>query len=106
MENLVIFVVGLLDNWMVKVTKTFTDILKYYVLQTNANKSAVHEKVYVVSKYLKFIGIKLKFWTVLNQTKFWSSQPTGIIYNLEVQTEPSELNDQSVPSALHRTTTA
>ena len=54
MGNLVIFVVGLLDNWLVKVTETFTDILNYYVLQTTANKFAVHEKVYVVSKYLKF----------------------------------------------------
>ena len=51
--NLVIFAVGLLDNWMVKVTETFTEILNYYVLQTTANKFAVHEKVYVVSKYLK-----------------------------------------------------
>ena len=53
MGNLVIFVVGLLDNWLVKVTETFTDILNYYVLQTTANKFAVHEKVYVV-KYFYF----------------------------------------------------
>ena len=53
MGNLVIFVVGLLDNWLVKVTETFTDILNYYVLQMTANKFAVHEKVYVVKKYLK-----------------------------------------------------
>ena len=54
MGNLVIFVVGLLGNWLVKVTETFTDILNYYVLQTTANKFAVHEKVYVVKKYLKY----------------------------------------------------
>ena len=53
MEHLVIFVVPVLDNWLVKVTETFTDILKYYVLQTTANKFAVHEKMYVVKKYLK-----------------------------------------------------
>ena len=52
MGNLVIFVVGLLDNWLVKVTETFTDILNYYVLQTTADKFAVHEKMYVVKKYL------------------------------------------------------
>ena len=52
MGNLVIFVVGLLKNWMVKVTETFTDILNYYVLQTTANKFAVYVKVYVVKKYL------------------------------------------------------
>ena len=50
--NLVIFVVGLLNNWLVKVAETFTDILNYYVLQTTANKFAVHVKVYVVKKYL------------------------------------------------------
>ena len=53
MGNLVIFVVGLLNNWLVKVAETFTDILNYYVLQTTANKFAVHVKVYVVKKYLK-----------------------------------------------------
>ena len=53
MGNLVIFVVGLLNNWLVKVNETFTDILNYYVLQTTANKFAVHEKVYVAKKYLK-----------------------------------------------------
>ena len=52
-ENLVIFVVGLLNNWLVKVTETFTDILNYYVLQTTANKFAVYAKMYVVKKYLK-----------------------------------------------------
>ena len=40
-------------KWLVKVTETFTDILNYYVLQANADKFAVHEKVYVVKKYLK-----------------------------------------------------
>ena len=53
MGNLVIFVVGLLSNWLVKVTETFTDILNYYVLQTTANKFATHEKMYVVKKYIK-----------------------------------------------------
>ena len=43
------FVVGLLNNWLVKVTETFTDILNYYVLQMTANKFGV----YVVKKYLK-----------------------------------------------------
>ena len=38
------FLVGLLDNWLAKVTETFTDILNYYVLQTTANKFPVHEK--------------------------------------------------------------
>ena len=38
MVNLVIFVVRLLNNWLVKVAKTFTDILNYYVLQMTANK--------------------------------------------------------------------
>ena len=52
MRNLVIFVVGLLNNWLVKVAETFTDIFNYHVLQTTANKFAVHEKVYVVKKYL------------------------------------------------------
>ena len=52
MGNLVIFVVGLLNNWLVKVTETFTDIMDYYVLQTTANKFAAHVKVYVVKKYL------------------------------------------------------
>ena len=56
MGNLVNFVVGLLDNWLVKVTETFTDILNDYVLQTTASNFAVHEKVYVVSKYLKANG--------------------------------------------------
>ena len=57
MENLVIFIVGLLDNWLVKVTETFTDILNYYVLQMTTNKFAVHEKVYVVKKYLNKIAL-------------------------------------------------
>ena len=53
MGNLVIFVVGLLNNQLVKVTETFTDILNYYVLETTANKFAVCVKVYVVKNYLK-----------------------------------------------------
>ena len=56
MGNLVIFVVGLLNNWLVKVAETFTDILNYYVLQTTANKFAVYVKVYVVKKYLNYCG--------------------------------------------------
>ena len=52
MGNLVIFVVELLNNWLVKVTETFTDILDYYVLQMTANKFVVYGKVYVVKKYL------------------------------------------------------
>ena len=54
MGNLVIFVVGLLNSWLVKVAETFTDILNYYVLQTTANKFAMYVKLYVVKKYLKF----------------------------------------------------
>ena len=53
MGNLVIFVVGLLNNWLVKVTETSTDILHYYVLQTAANEFAVYVNVSVVKKYLK-----------------------------------------------------
>ena len=52
MGKLVIFIVGLLNNWVVKVTETFTDILNYYVLQMTANKFGVYVKVYVVKKYL------------------------------------------------------
>ena len=59
MGNLVIFVVGLLDNWLVKVTETFTDILNYYVLQTTANKFTVHEKVCVVQNYLNDQTLKV-----------------------------------------------
>ena len=40
MGNLVIFGVWLLNNWLVNVAETFTNILKYYVLQTTANKFA------------------------------------------------------------------
>ena len=40
MANLVIFVVWLLNNWLVKVAETFTDILKYYILQMIANEFA------------------------------------------------------------------
>ena len=40
MENLVICLVLLLNNWLVNDTETFTDILKYYVLQMIANKFA------------------------------------------------------------------
>ena len=50
MGNLVIFVMRLLNNWLV--IETFTNILNYYVLQTTANKFAVYVKVYVVKKYL------------------------------------------------------
>ena len=53
MGNLVIFVMQLLNNWLVKVTETFTNILNYYVLQTTANKFAAYVKMYVVKKYLK-----------------------------------------------------
>ena len=53
MGNLVIFVMRLLNNWLVKVNKTFTNILNYYVLQMTANKFAVYLKVYAVKKYLK-----------------------------------------------------
>ena len=45
MGNLVIFLVWLLNNQLVKVTETFTDILNYYVLQMTANKFAVYVKV-------------------------------------------------------------
>ena len=38
METLVIFVVCLLSNQLVIVAETFTDVLKYYFLQTNAVK--------------------------------------------------------------------
>ena len=41
MENLASFVVRLLNNWLVNVGKTFTDILQHYVLQMSANKFAV-----------------------------------------------------------------
>ena len=58
MGNLVIFVVGLVNNWLVKATETFTVILNYYVLQTAANKFAVHVKVYVVKKYLNVIILR------------------------------------------------
>ena len=57
MGNLVILVGGLLDKWLVKVNETFTDILNYYVLQPTANKFAVHEKVYVVKKYLNWVHV-------------------------------------------------
>ena len=57
MGNLVIFVVGLLNNWLGKVTETFTDNLNYYVLQMTANKFALHEKVCVVKKYLKLAEV-------------------------------------------------
>ena len=43
MGILVIFVVWLLNNWLVDVAETFTDNLKcyeYYVLQTTADKFA------------------------------------------------------------------
>ena len=50
MGNLVIFVMQLLNNWLVKVTETFTNVLNYYVLHTTANKFAVSIKVYVVKK--------------------------------------------------------
>ena len=46
---------GLLNNWLVKVTETITDILNFYVLQMTANKFAVYVKVYVVKKYLKHL---------------------------------------------------
>ena len=36
METLVIFKVLLLINRLVNVAETFTDVLKYYFLQTNA----------------------------------------------------------------------
>ena len=39
-ENLVIFVVWLLNNWLVNVAESLTDVLKY-VLQTTANKFAM-----------------------------------------------------------------
>ena len=40
MGNLINFVVWLLNNWLVNVVETFTDILKYYGLHTIANKFA------------------------------------------------------------------
>ena len=52
MGNLVIFIVELLNNQLLRVTETFTDILNYYVLQMTANKFGVYVKVYVVKKYL------------------------------------------------------
>ena len=39
--NFAIFVVWSLNNWLVNVAETFTDVLKYYVLQTIANKFAM-----------------------------------------------------------------
>ena len=57
MGNLVIFAVRLLNNWLVKVTETFIDILNYYVLQMTANKFAVYWKVYVVKKYLNSLKL-------------------------------------------------
>ena len=55
MGNLVIFVMQLLNNWLVKVTESFTNILNYNVLQTTAYKFAVYVKVYVVKKYLNTV---------------------------------------------------
>ena len=55
MGKLVIFVMRLLNNSLVKVTETFTNILNYYVLQTTANKIAAYVIMYVVKKYLKNI---------------------------------------------------
>ena len=38
METWVIFAMWLLINWVVNVAETFTNILEYYVLHTNATK--------------------------------------------------------------------
>ena len=40
MANFLIFVVRFLNNWLVNVAETLTDILKYYVLQTTTNEFA------------------------------------------------------------------
>ena len=51
--NLVIFAVSLLNNWLVNVVETFTDILEYYIYSSNDCRYIC--KVYVVKKYLKLL---------------------------------------------------
>ena len=77
MGNLVIFVVGLLNNQLLKVPETFTDILNYYVLQMIANKFVVYIKVYVVKRYLNKLGSSL---TLLEDPSILSDEVIVLIW--------------------------
>ena len=85
MGNLVIFVVWLLNNRLVNVAETLTDILKERVPWTTVNKFVNKMKVYVVSKYLNryntYWGLYLLCWNprdVLDIITTWNSKHPGL----------------------------